>query len=374
MSGAPKVVFDVSALFEETWTGIPNMVAAIARRALTDDSIDWLFTYDTTPISRSLVERFLKQHSGVGGLAALAELVWRQPALTRTAAESMIALFPNIKPVRRMFRKELSIICDLSPVVTPQFHNDINISHFADRIRDDIDSSDHIFCISRATLGDVQSYFGKPANQMSVIRLGAEFDPANLSAALLYQQNLTAEPYVAVIGTLEPRKNGGIIFDYLVQNPGFASAFRIVFVGRDGWLDERARLLTLLEASGVGADRVLFTGYLNEAEKVALVLNSAFCVYPSFYEGFGLPVLEAGALGKVTVCSNSSSMPEVFPDSCVFFNPADVFEFGQALHIAELRAAQTRSSRQSLSDLLERTRPHSWDRCYATVAQRLTEI
>ena len=373
MTARPQVVLDISALFEETWTGIPNMVSAITARAISDPNIDWTFAYETIPLPTALVERFLRQRSGSGGLDALASLVWDTPPITPDVAQRSVAIFPNIKPVRGYFRKEAIIVSDLSPIIAPQYHNSDNINHFANRIRHDIESSDHLFCISDATRSDVHAYFNKPMDQMSVIRLGAEFDPANLSAGMISLWDKTAEPYVVIVGTLEPRKNGSLIFDYLVQNPGFASQYRIVFIGRDGWLDEKRRLMSRLSESGVAPERVVFTGFISESEKLALMINCAFCVYPSFFEGFGLPVLEAAALGKITVCSNSSSIPEVLPEACVFFNPSELFEFAQAMRIGELRAAQTRSSAQSLSDILERGTPHSWDACYEGIASWVRE-
>lgn len=365
-----KAVLDVSALFEEHWTGIPNVVAAIVRHALDDGAIDWTFTYETVPVPRDVVINFLRQKSGAGGLDLLSRLVWDAPAISQEVAAETVAIFPSIKPVQRYFRKEAAIIHDLSPLVTPQFHNADNINHFANRIRSDVEFSDHLFCVSEATLTDVEAYFRKPRSQMSVIRLGCEFEPNELSAgALQVRPDVLVEPYVVVIGTLEPRKNGSLIFDYLMTNPGFASQFRIVFVGRDGWLDEKTRLIKRLDGAGVSADRILFTGFISNEERTALMLNSAFCIYPSFFEGFGLPILEAGALGKTTVCSNSSSMPEVMPEQCVFFDPTEPFEFAQALRTAELRAAQTRASHQSVSDLMNRTAPHGWERCYGEIAR-----
>lgn len=369
-----KAVLDISALFEDTWTGIPNVVAAVAKRALTDQTLEWIFSYETIPVSRDVVAGFLERHSGSGGLPLLADAAWNGEVIPEREAKSMKALFPNIKPVRNYFGREAIIVHDLSPVLTPEFHNADNIFHFANRIRRDVETSDHVFCVSDATLTDVHAYFGKPKDQMSVVRLGAEFHPVELSAGLLQvRPGLEAEPYVAVIGTLEPRKNGGIIFDYLMQNPGFASQYRIVFIGRDGWLDEKARLLRRLEGVGVSRDRIQFTGYVSNEERTALMMNAAFCVYPSFFEGFGLPVLEAGALGKITVCSNSSSIPEVFPEQCVFFDPGEMFEFVQAMRIGELRAAQTRSRGQSLTDLMGRVAPHGWDACYAEIARWMKE-
>lgn len=368
MTARPVAVLDISPLFEEVWTGIPTMVAAITARAMSDAAIDWRFTYDNQPLPRALVERFLRQKSGAGGLAQLSSIMFETPVISPDEARTQSILFPNIKAVRRYFGREAIIVSDLSPVITPRYHNRDNIDHFANRIRRDIETSDHIFCISDATRRDVHAYFDKPMDEMSVIRLGAELSAADVSAGMISLLGDVAEPYVVILGTLEPRKNGSIIFEYLMRNPAFASRYRIVFVGRDGWLDEKKRLLDQLAKSGVGQDRILFTGFVSESEKIALLLNCAFSVYPSFFEGFGLPVLEAAALGKLTVCSNSSSMPEVAPDDCVFFNPSDPFEFARAMHVAEQRVVLSRSHAQSLGDIMARAAPHSWDACYRHIA------
>lgn len=372
--GSRKAVLEVGTLFEDHWTGLSNVVAALAERALREPDIDWTFTYEAVPLPRDLIVRFLAQRSGAGGLFELSELLWMTPPMPETEAAGVTAIFPHIKPMRRYFGREAIIAHDLSPLLTPQYHNSDNIHYFANRFRGDVETADHIFCVSKATLGDVHAYFGYPIEKMSVIRLGAEFDPADLSAGLVQvRPELQIEPYVAVVGTLEPRKNGGLIFDYLIDNPDFAHRYKVVFVGRDGWMDEKGRLMKKLAEVGVAEDRIQFTGYLTNAERTALMMNSVFCVYPSFFEGFGLPILEAGALGKVTACSNSSSMPEVFPEQCVFFDPGDKFEFAQAMRVAEARAVQTRSRAQSLSDLLQRAAPHGWDGCYQAIARWVKE-
>lgn len=364
-----KVFLEIAALFENHWTGIPSVVAVLADNAMRDKSIDWRFCFDNIELPRWLVQGFLDRRTGAGGLEAVSQYAWEDRYIKAGDAQSGIGIYTNIKSMRRFFGKEAMLIYDLSPVLSPQFHNKDNIEHFANRIRSDIASSDHIFCISRTGMTDVNAYFGKPLEDISIIQMGVDFDESHLSAANMSLWGFSPEPYVVIVGTLEPRKNGQIMLDYLVQHPEFASRFRVVFVGRDGWLEERERLLDLIIKAGVDENRILFAGFLSEADKTALIMNASFCIYPSFFEGYGLPVLEAAALGKVTVCSNSSSIPEVDPGSSVFFNPSSIHEFGQAVEKAELRAAQTRSRQQSLADIIERITPLSWKRCYDGVAQ-----
>lgn len=359
---------EVGALFEAHWTGIPNVVAGIARYALADDAIDWRFLYDTVQLPRAMVVEMLAQRSGAGRLDQLAQLVWSERTVPAATAATAAAIFPNIKPAHRLFGREASIVHDLSPLLTPQFHNADNIIHFANRIHLDVDSSDHVFCVSEATRQDVFHYLGMSLDRMSVIRLGVDIDPADLSAAHVRSGGIIAEPFVAVIGTLEPRKNGRILLDYLRSDPKFADRQRVVFIGREGWLDERESLMERVAAAGVRPGRIVFTGFVSETDKLALMLNSRFCIYPSFFEGFGLPILEAGVLGKITVCSHTSSMREVMPDRCIFFDPANSEDFGRALRLAERQAEVTRSGDRCRSDILADAAGHGWHHCYATIA------
>lgn len=176
------------------------------------------------------------------------------------------------------------------------------------------------------------------------------------------------EPYIVVLGTLEPRKNGALVLQYLARNPAFADRFKVVFVGRDGWLREKDKLLLDAERAGVPADRIVFTGFLDERDKTVLLYNASFCVYASFFEGFGLPVLEATVLGKIVVCSSASSMPEVAPDLCLFFDPHEVLDFARAMQNAEKRCRQMRSA-LALPDVAERLSRRGWDATYGAIKE-----
>ena len=99
--------------------------------------------------------------------------------------------------------------------------------------------------------------------------------------------------------------------------------------GGSGWGSEDLR--TEVQRLGI-ADRVIFTGYVSDEEKAALLRAAAVYACPSLYEGFGLPVLEAQAMGVPVICSNTSSLPEVAGEGALLFDPQSVNEIGQALH------------------------------------------
>ena len=363
-----KAYLEISPLFEDHWTGIPVVTAAVAAHALEDTRIEWNFLFETVPLPQDMVVDMLQARTGAVARGRLPDLFWRKPPLSWAESKKAPAIYTNIKPMRRYFRREAMIIYDLSPVLTPQFHNVDTINHFGNRLRGDIETTEHFFCISNATERDLQSYLGVDCAQTSLIRLGIDICWIDVSMAQRIADEREVEPYVVVLGTLEPRKNGQIVLRYLAAHPEFARRCRVVFVGREGWLAERDRLMGDLIAHGISPDRVLFTGYLTEQEKIMLIYNSLFCIYPSFFEGFGLPVLETIALGKIMVCSNTSSMPEVMPEHCCFFDPHSLSEFGRAMAAAETEAGQQRGSR-SLTDVMGQVDRFDWSECYAEIAR-----
>lgn len=133
-----KAYLEIGGLFEDNWTGIGNVIAALATRALRDDRIDWSFCYETIELPRERLQRMLDQRSGLGGLALLSSRVWQAEPIPVDVAQTAAGVFPNIKPMRRYFGKEASVVYDLSPLLTPEFHSGVNIGHFANHISGDI--------------------------------------------------------------------------------------------------------------------------------------------------------------------------------------------------------------------------------------------
>jgi glycosyltransferase involved in cell wall biosynthesis len=368
MSVSPLPAYmEISPLFETQWTGIPAVVAGIARLALRDSSIEWKFFFQSIEVPNSVIKTMIANNSGHGGHQYLHHISWTNSDIDAKLAERSKAIFLNIKTVRGFFLKEAMFIHDLTPLLVPIFHNIDSINHFSDRIRRDVETSSQFFCNSESTREDLVQYLNVDRCRTIVVPLGADIAPESVSVGQLIRQTHDVEPYIVVIGTLEPRKNGKAILEFLTMEPGFADRFRIVFVGRDGWLEERARLLNEIARAGISQDRIVFTGFVSELEKIALIQNSSFCVYPSFYEGYGLPIKEAASLGKLVVCSNTSSMVEVAPNYSMFFNPFDIVDFWRVMKLAEQRCQQI-SSTKTLSDIETKLAKSKWDVCYNAVS------
>jgi glycosyltransferase involved in cell wall biosynthesis len=137
------------------------------------------------------------------------------------------------------------------------------------------------------------------------------------------------EPYVLWVGTFEPRKNVPVVIDAFAQAVEAGVPHRLVLVGPPGWLgaDEHVR-----SASEQIASRIVLAGPMPADAELAALYRGALCVlYPSLYEGFGLPVLEAMAQGTAVVCSDVPALREVAGDGARFVAPDDVEAWRDAI-------------------------------------------
>jgi glycosyltransferase involved in cell wall biosynthesis len=162
-------------------------------------------------------------------------------------------------------------------------------------------------------------------------------------------------PYILSVGVLQPRKN----LPRLVEAYGRIAKEipqHLVLVGKEGWAFEALR--RRVAQSGV-ASRIHFTGYVADADLPPLYAAADLFVYPSLYEGFGLPPLEAMACGTPVVTSNTTSLPEVVGSAAVTVEPTDTAALAAAV-------AEVLSSTEKRAELIERgfarVRQFSWER------------
>lgn len=175
-----------------------------------------------------------------------------------------------------------------------------------------------------------------------------------------------ASPFVLTVGDLQPRKNQiGLIraFEQLVlANPQLPH--KLVIVGKKTWFADR--IVETGRNSRI-ADRIVYTGFVNDDELLQLYNACDMMVFPSFYEGFGLPILEAMACGRAVACSNTSSMPEVANAAAILFDPSQRDEIVRSMRDILLdHELRTRMERLGL----HRASLFTWQR----TAERTLEI
>jgi glycosyltransferase involved in cell wall biosynthesis len=218
--------------------------------------------------------------------------------------------------------------------------------------------ADHVFTDSEATRQDLAELYRTPPEKMSVLYCGISeaFQPVMDAArleAVRARYGLGGWPFILAVGTLQPRKN----YTRLIQ--AFAQIargdLRLVIAGGRGWLFdavfaevERLRL----------KERVLFPGFIDDADLPALYSAAGVLAYPSIYEGFGLPMLEAMACGTPVVASTASCLPEVAGEAALLAPPTDVDALAGALQ----RAVQDDALRGDLiAKGFQRARQFGWD-------------
>jgi glycosyltransferase involved in cell wall biosynthesis len=194
--------------------------------------------------------------------------------------------------------------------------------------------ADHVLADSHATRADLMELYGTPGEKISVLYSGVDDsfrpvrDPARL-AAVRAHYNLGHAPFIMAVGTLQPRKN----YVRLIQAFARLSPpeLSLVIVGGRGWLyDAIFAEVERLKLSG----RVSFPGFAADEDLPALYSAARVLAYPSTYEGFGLPILEAFACGTPVVTSTAACLPEVAGDAALLVPATDVDALAAALQQA----------------------------------------
>jgi len=222
-------------------------------------------------------------------------------------------------------------------------------------------SADRIIADSEATRADLLRLLGVPAEKVRTIHaaLGSGYapvrDPARLEAVRRTYQ--LEEPYLLFVGNLEPRKNlVRLIEAYALLRRRHRLPHRLVLAGKKGWLYRP--IFQAVERLGLQRE-VIFTGYISQEDLPAVYSMAAVFAFPSIYEGFGLPVLEAMACGVPVVAGASGSIPEVAGDAALLVPPSEVEAIAETLHRV-LTDAALRAELRARG--LARSRAFSWER------------
>ena len=295
-----------------------------------------------------------------------------------TAADADIVLSPfGVPPAAWLADDRVlqaHIVYDLIAIHRPDYFS----REAADEVRNIMSSLDEhtvVFAISEYTKKELLDH--RPdlrPEQVTVIPLAAgpwfkPCDDAAERARMRAKYTIPPDvPYVLSLATLEIRKNldqvVGAYVAHMEQHPH--SDLHLVLAGMSGWKLEK--LEVALAAAGLWRDRIVLTGFVDDADLSALYSDALCFVYLSRYEGFGLPPLEAMACGTPVICADNSSLPEVVADAGLSFDADDVPGVARAIEqlvsSADLRADLSRKG-------LRRAALFSWDRCADIVAETL---
>jgi glycosyltransferase involved in cell wall biosynthesis len=318
-AGAGRTVFvDVNPLAERRLTGIGRYTARLAlalararggsvrffeqdREVLAPRGLDWSQDQDLARWARSVWR---------GRRIRLADVVIPPDSL---------ALYGCLRPSWRLFPFEVSILHDFTPLVVPHTHATKTLVQFQRFFARDLLASDAAIAVSRSTKADAHWL--------------CDFDPEKVvvapsGASLCIDRHLDASSVVRrpevglVVSTLEPRKNAYFLLDWFRETDALPLGAELWWVGALGWLTSRRRLRAY-QAPLRNGRKIKFLGVVSDTALCRLYRTAGWSAYPSLYEGFGFPVLDALRHGTPVLSGGHSALVELDHPGVFYFDPYD---------------------------------------------------
>lgn len=254
-------------------------------------------------------------------------ILWEQFFLAFELKKNNIDVFhgpafvlPLIKPC-----KYVVTVHDLSHITHPQGYTFLNRLYLHLFMRRSLKLADVVIADSYATKNDLLKFFSLPQEKIRVIYLGYTPPLQTVSKPKYFTMR---DPFILCVGSLIPRKNIERCIDAYHQLHKKGLKHKLVIIGKMGWLYQP--ILEKIAALKLKKD-VLLQDYVEEHDLGYFYKNAEVLLFPSLYEGFGLPILEAMSSGCPVITSNISSMPEVAGAAALYVNPVNTSEIVQAL-------------------------------------------
>lgn len=236
--------------------------------------------------------------------------------------------------------KAANYIYDVNYKVYPETVEKINLQWLNENLQKYCDRSDTIITISEFSKKEICKYLDINKQNICVVPCGVDIDRYSGQTDSSQQEiNDRVETvknkygisgnYILYLGTLEPRKNIGILIKaYHRLKQTECNMPKLVIAGKKGWMYDE--LFAMVSSCHLN-DEVIFTGYVDEEDSSVLISGAEVFVFPSLYEGFGMPPLEAMACGTPVILSDAASLPEVAGDAAMQFRSDDYIDLSKKL-------------------------------------------
>jgi glycosyltransferase involved in cell wall biosynthesis len=356
MSTSLRVIIDGRALVGRR-TGIGVHTAEIASRLETEPAP--LIASHRAIDDRSSIERCRFRVDAIAP-----GVVWQQTRLARVAKEEGDVLWgPHGTLPLNLRTPSVITIHDLTALTMPLKHKIKTLASFNLLIGRSVANASRIAAVSQATADELMRGFGVPSSRITIVPNGVDsfYSPSNALPEVM-PFDLEHERFVLYVGTVEPRKGVADLISAWTTLP--TPRPRLVICGSLGW-SYRA-VLKMVEEHPDRHD-IIVSGYLDQTSIRDLYRHCMMFVYPSHYEGFGLPPLEAMACGAPVVTTRAGALPEVVGDAAVMVEAGAINELGAAMRRLAVNETQRREMKQRG---IERAAKFEW----GTSAARMIEM
>ncbi len=237
-----------------------------------------------------------------------------------------LSVFFNYVVPPRLRGRVMTTVHDLTYLRYPETMDPKNLRHLRAGMERSVARSDAILTVSEFSKREIVELLGVPAQRVKVVPNAASLPARSERSGVPAPGFGVQKPYILYVGTIEPRKNLVRLlqaFAMLKKEQGIPHS--LVLAGDRGWNDEA------VFTAAASVPNVVFTGYVSQTEKCALYQNADVLAFPSLYEGFGIPPLEAMQLGCPVVCADAASLPEVTGGAAELVDPLDPAAIAQGL-------------------------------------------
>lgn len=342
-----------------------NLVRQLGAQAGTDRLVLFYFDFkragDPFPVSGAA---FRAERRIPGRLVQAAWKIVSWPPFDRLAGEADVYHFPNfIRPPLRRGRSVVTIH-DLSFLRFPETAEKRNLAYLKKRISGTVRAADAIVTGSEFSAGEIEELLGVPRSKIHPIHdgLAEHIRPPGAGEVAELRSRLDLDrPYLLHVGTLEPRKNIPFLVEIFERLRNFDGC--LVLAGMKGWSFEP--ILRRIESSRL-ARRIRRLDYVADGDLPALYAGAELFVFPSLYEGFGFPPLEALAVGTPVLASRRGSLPEVLGEAAELIGDFDAALWAERIENlisdpAARERARTAGRDRALGFSWRETARRTWD-------------
>ncbi len=293
------------------------------------------------------------------------QFLWTQVGLARqTFIDKLDVLFVpahTLPLIRKPGLKTVVTVHDLGAEYLPGMHQLKQRLYLGLMQKYQLRTATKIISVSNATKQDLIKKLNIPPVIIQVIHEGYDEKlyrklPIDIIIDRLRQYNLQPQKYFLFVGTVQPRKNLERVIQAFALDPRSGGDDKLIIAGSKGWLSDE--IYQLPKKLGI-EDSVKFLGFVPDEDLLSLYGGAIAFVYPSLFEGFGLPILEAQACGCPVITSNISSMPEISGDGAILVDPYSVEEIAEAMISIKQQAVGSKLIKKGL----ENTKRFSWEKC-----------